>query len=316
METPIVYVICDKNCKFEGMTKEQIYTAILQAVNEGTIGNIDAGFVTTIKTINGLPLKFFVGEQAAYDELTAEDKENLFAIITNDTTKEGIIQAITDLRIELEGLINNLLSGEFVVGKAAYLRSFVLNSYEDLLNILEEHSYYGTYAIAINENEISLPNSAGKLPVWHSGIMVADHDVSLTLTGRDGNIVSVYYDRTGDTWSVQTLKQKPDEASRADEASYADTALYVELSEEAIECEKDLCLLYAGLYCIEIDGCETVMLSFKSQSESTRSSLAPDGAYVRWNTTDGLLEAVNINETYPITEHDITRVICIARYNF
>lgn len=97
MATPIVYVICDQNCKFEGMTKEQIYTAIMQAVNEGTIGNIDAGFITTIKTINGTPLKFFVGEQAEYDALTDEDKKDLFAIITNDTTKDGILQAIKDL---------------------------------------------------------------------------------------------------------------------------------------------------------------------------------------------------------------------------
>lgn len=99
--TPTVYVICDANCKFEGMTKEQIYAAILQAVNEGTIGDIDSGFVQTIKTINGIGLKFFLGTQAEYEALTDEEKENLFAIITNDTTKEGIIKAITDLQNEL-----------------------------------------------------------------------------------------------------------------------------------------------------------------------------------------------------------------------
>lgn len=98
--TPTVYVICDKNCRFEGMTKEQIYAAIVQAVNEGTIGDIDTGFITTLKTINGLPLRFFVGNKAAYDELTDEDKQNLFAIITNDTTKEGIIEAIEKLQTD------------------------------------------------------------------------------------------------------------------------------------------------------------------------------------------------------------------------
>jgi len=84
-------VICDKNCKFEGMTKEQIYTAIAQAVKSGYIGDINTGFVQTIKTINNQPLKFFVGAQSEYDALSEEDKENLFAIITNGTTKEDLI---------------------------------------------------------------------------------------------------------------------------------------------------------------------------------------------------------------------------------
>lgn len=118
MATPTVYVICDQNCKFEGMTKEQILTAIMQAVNEGTIGDIDAGFVTTIKTINGLPLKFFVGEQSAYDALTDEEKNNLFAVITNDTTKAGIIEAIKTLQTELKELRESLLDGSFIVKKA------------------------------------------------------------------------------------------------------------------------------------------------------------------------------------------------------
>lgn len=123
--TPKVYVICDANCKFEGMTKEQIYAAILQAVNEGTIGDIDSGFVQTIKTINGIGLKFFLGTQAEYEALTDEEKENLFAIITNDTTKEGIIKAITELQINLNDLNKNLndlnenlLNGDFKVKKS------------------------------------------------------------------------------------------------------------------------------------------------------------------------------------------------------
>lgn len=97
MSTPSVYVICDNNCKYEGMTKEQILTAIAQAVESGTVGNIDVGFITTIKTITGTPLQFFVGKQAAYEKLTAEQKHNLFAIITDDASKENIEKALADL---------------------------------------------------------------------------------------------------------------------------------------------------------------------------------------------------------------------------
>lgn len=116
--TPTVYVICDQNCKFEGMTKEQILTAIAQAVETGTIGDIDTGFITTIKTINGTPLKFFVGEQAEYDALTAEKKAGLFAIITNDATKAALLEAIEELQTNYKTLSEGLTDGSFVVGNA------------------------------------------------------------------------------------------------------------------------------------------------------------------------------------------------------
>lgn len=118
--TPTVYVICDQNCKFEGMTKEQIYAAIVQAVNEGTIGDINTGFVQTIKTINGIGLKFFVGTQAEYDRLSNEDKENLFAIITDDATKDGIIAALNNLDDKIDDLTEKLGSGAFVVENAQH----------------------------------------------------------------------------------------------------------------------------------------------------------------------------------------------------
>jgi hypothetical protein len=95
--TPRVYVLCDNNCKYESLTKEQIYTAIVQALENGTIEDVNTGFVQTIKTINNIPLKFFVGSQASYDALTDEQKENLFAIISDDTSKENLIKKLEEL---------------------------------------------------------------------------------------------------------------------------------------------------------------------------------------------------------------------------
>lgn len=225
-ETPTVYVICDANCKFEGMTKEQIYAAILQAVNEGTISNIDSGFVQTIKTINGKSLKFFVGTQAEYEELTDDDKENLFAIITNDTIREGIIQAITDLQTELDELKN----GSFVVtnaDSANKIKSIIIRNYEELMSYipLYPNAGYNSYAVANNEYAIKLPDGT-VIPEWSSGILVVDADATLTLTCSDGSIISAYCNNATNTWTVQKLKQKPDEASHADSATYADNATY------------------------------------------------------------------------------------------
>lgn len=95
--TPKVYVICDQNCKWEGLTKEQILTAIAQAVEDGKITDVDTGFVRTIRTINDQPLRFFVGSQAEYNGLTDAEKHGLFAVITDDVTKDGIEAAINEL---------------------------------------------------------------------------------------------------------------------------------------------------------------------------------------------------------------------------
>lgn len=107
------YCICDMGCKYETLNREQILTAITQAVSEGTIGDVDTGFVTTIKTINGKAVKFFFGTQSEYEALTDEEKTGLFAIITNDTSKEAFENAIEELRAEYDGLRESLAKGEF-----------------------------------------------------------------------------------------------------------------------------------------------------------------------------------------------------------
>lgn len=84
------YVICENNCKFESMTKEQIYTAIEQAVTTGTITNVDTGFVSRIKEKNkGAKLAFWVGSNAEYNALTEKDN-NCFYILTDDPTAETL----------------------------------------------------------------------------------------------------------------------------------------------------------------------------------------------------------------------------------
>ena len=100
MATPTVYVICDQNCRFEGMTKEQILTAITQAVQSGTIGDIDTGFISTVKTINGTAVKFFYGSQSDYNELSAADKANLFKVFTDDKTLEDLAKWKADIENE------------------------------------------------------------------------------------------------------------------------------------------------------------------------------------------------------------------------
>lgn len=118
-ETPKVYVLCDANCRWESMTKEQIYTAIAQAVSTGSIGNCDTGFITTVKTISGAPLRFFVGTQYEYSNLSEADKANLFAIITDDVDKEALFTAIETLQRTVNEVSEGVRNGDIVVAQAA-----------------------------------------------------------------------------------------------------------------------------------------------------------------------------------------------------
>lgn len=91
------FVMCESNCKFESMTKEQILTAIEQAVSTGEITDVDSGFVTKLKEQNrNVGLKFWVGTEAEYNALSTPPADT-FCIITDD-----------DLREELRAMVNGV----------------------------------------------------------------------------------------------------------------------------------------------------------------------------------------------------------------
>lgn len=92
-----VFVRGESNSNFEAMTKEQVLAAIVQAVEGGTVGNIDTGFVTTIKEQNkGQGLMFWVGTSAEYNALTTKP-DNVLYIKTDDTSAADINAAINEL---------------------------------------------------------------------------------------------------------------------------------------------------------------------------------------------------------------------------
>lgn len=76
--------------------------------------------VIAVTTINGELIRFFVGKQETYDSLTEEQKKNLFAIITDDKTKEVILAAITELHMNYGALRESLADGSLVVAEATH----------------------------------------------------------------------------------------------------------------------------------------------------------------------------------------------------
>lgn len=113
----IYNVICNDGCMFEGMTKEQILTAIEQAVSSGTITDVDTGFVTKIKEQNEQsPLKFWVGTQAEYNALNPKPTETLFLISDDDEleTLESLVVACQNAIDDIDDNLAPLLKNEYV----------------------------------------------------------------------------------------------------------------------------------------------------------------------------------------------------------
>lgn len=90
------YCFCSSNCKYETMTKEQIFAAIMQAAESGEIGDVDAGFITKVKETNaGGYVTFWTGTQAQFNALPSIDTNCLYLFL-DDTSVEDMAAAIND----------------------------------------------------------------------------------------------------------------------------------------------------------------------------------------------------------------------------
>lgn len=95
------YCFCSSNCKYETMTKEQIITAIEQAVEDGEIRDVDTGFVTRVQELHAAKaLTFWIGTMAAYNAIETPETNCLY-IITDDTQED-------DLNNTMESLMRNV----------------------------------------------------------------------------------------------------------------------------------------------------------------------------------------------------------------
>ena len=102
------YVFDNVNNKYEGMTKEQILAAIVQAVTTHEISDVDTGFVTTLKEgNNGNALKMWVGTTAEYNAIQ-EKEPNCLYILSDDTELEDLEATITSMQTDIENNRNDI----------------------------------------------------------------------------------------------------------------------------------------------------------------------------------------------------------------
>lgn len=104
MANTTVYVFSGDNCKFEGMTKEQVIEAITNATKGKAITDVDTGFVTKIQEINkNAALKFWVGSTSEYNAIEQKENNCLY-ILSDETDKDDIEGAIDNLNLRIDGV--------------------------------------------------------------------------------------------------------------------------------------------------------------------------------------------------------------------
>lgn len=97
-EEPKVYALDDAKNQRETMTREQIVTAIENMETTGSVGDVDAGFISKILELNKRgKLRFWVGTMAEFNALETKEEDTLY-LYTDDPTLDDIEDALTEIQ--------------------------------------------------------------------------------------------------------------------------------------------------------------------------------------------------------------------------
>ena len=119
------YVVCDDDCRYEGMTKEQILTAIEQALEMGYVSDPDGAVFSKIKEIRAnIATRLWVGTEAQYNAISPAPATSLSLVrvgadgvlylCKDDSTLEKIMTFAVDDEVTDTG--TNAVSGAAVAG--------------------------------------------------------------------------------------------------------------------------------------------------------------------------------------------------------
>lgn len=88
------YLYCDDDCRHEGMTKEQILTAIQQAIETGYVSDPDGAVISRLREINkGGAARVWVGTEAEYNALSPAPAAQKLAVRMG---ADGVLYICTD----------------------------------------------------------------------------------------------------------------------------------------------------------------------------------------------------------------------------
>lgn len=200
------YVLCSNNCKFEGMTKEQILTAIEQAAATGEIKDVDSGFITTVKEQNSnAGLTFWIGTQAEYNAIE-NVQENCFYIISDDTTETDLQEFCERMEAELKGYCdaNDANMQKFYDETSANLKAYFdandaeMQEYRNTTTAeMEAYRNTTTAELTALTQEVEQKANAFTVVEDHSNLIVPSADSPLEAGAgtlfKNGQVVQFHY---------------------------------------------------------------------------------------------------------------------------
>ena len=167
------YVIGADNCRFEGMTKEQILAAITQAVETGTIQNVDTGFVTKIKEQNsGSAVTLWVGTQAQYNALGTKEPNCLY-IVTDDDTISTMQNWLNGMKDDIQNIEENTM---VVDVSSAVSLSLVAQTGAALQTVNKKYIYSKALGVVFYNAQVAVKftTAATGISLLHSGGYYSD----------------------------------------------------------------------------------------------------------------------------------------------
>lgn len=178
-----VFALDEGANKHQTMTKEQILAAIVQAVNDGTIGNIDTGFITKIQEINNKTnLKVWIGTNAEFTALPTKDTDTLY-LFTDDPTIDDMEDAVTAVEESQKKLNKGLVEGSVKAAKA------VVSDIKGIVdgNLIKNTEWFGI-ALGVGMPNISLtfkiPQSLIKKNALHRFDLYLDLNIDNLSAGK------------------------------------------------------------------------------------------------------------------------------------
>ena len=205
------YVRCQTGCLAESMTKEQILAAIKQAVEGGSVKDVDTGFITKIVEQNkNTALSFWVGTSAEYNAIKTKEK-NCFYIITDDVIKTDLLKEIENLKQSLAAAEAKLAQQNAVLWEGSLLCNFEMGS--DFISA-ENINKYNLFAVEVtrsdNESEfVTIPCYKTKND-WLSGattFLSRDYKIEISIFANGFSVMSLDVTNSSGTTSAGVLKR-------------------------------------------------------------------------------------------------------------